>query len=82
MSIFETIISTLSDLNVDIFEPKSFRLVYNDFFDKHLTEDDINKENENFDELVNLMEQVRTYAFSAGFRIATRLWVEGMKDIS
>lgn len=82
MNIFETIISMLYDLDGDIFEPRSFRQTYNKFFDKHLMEDNIAKEDENFNELDYLMEQVRSSAFSAGFKIATQLWCEGMKDIS
>ena len=68
-----------SDFSKNPFETKSFTKNYENFFDKHLSTKDFDEEFENYSDLNSLLDEMCSIAFSAGFKIATQLWLEGLK---
>lgn len=79
MNILENMVNMLYDTKTRIFEPEEFQKTYNNFYDKHLTTDDLDKDFENYFDLNNLLDKTRSIAFCIGFRTAAQLWIESMK---
>ena len=82
MSILDYIIVMIynSGVSKNPFETKSFIEKYDTFYDKHLSTEDFDEEFENYSDLNSLLDEMRSIAFSVGFKTATQLWLEGLKD--